>query len=167
MLSACAMTWHAISWWSERTRPWDVGAALEFCSIAELMSRSKWKGSPRPRYGSLPGVNTTGIALGCLVHSKQSPPPWRCSRHSAITAQSGPKGARSRRTSEIDHRVSDAPPTGALNYATKASTSGTTTRYRGANAALSGKVRSPGEWPCSRAHPFYFPTKGQCAASGD
>jgi hypothetical protein len=37
----------------------------------------------------------------------------------------------------------------------------------GANAALSGKVRSPGEWPCSRAHPFYLPTKGQWAASGD
>ena len=36
MLSACAMTWHAISWWSERTRLWDVGAATEFCSIAEL-----------------------------------------------------------------------------------------------------------------------------------
>jgi hypothetical protein len=37
---------------------------------------------------------------------------------------------QSRRTSEIAHRVSDAPPTGALNYATKASTSGTATRYR-------------------------------------
>ena len=36
-----------------------------------------------------------------------------------------------------------------------------------ANAALSGKVRSPGEWPRPRAHPFYLPTKGQWAASGD
>jgi len=30
----------------------------------------------------------------------------------------------------------------------------------GANAALPGKVSSPGEWPCSRAHPFIFRRRG-------
>jgi hypothetical protein len=58
----------------------DLGPMLVGPVFSEIRSGKR---SSQPRYGSLPGVNTTGIALGCIVHSKQSPPPWRCSRHSA------------------------------------------------------------------------------------